>query len=145
MEIFHHNGKCAGGKIIVDVSSSIKLVSPSFGIGGDGITPAVLDVIQIPGKKETSVVFYCSSCQQTIKSNHEDEIYADCVVCGKRVSVEDLKVDEYLAGVCTECIEDATSDSPKNSRVRRILEFYPEGAFKKAKITVSSVLFTLKY
>lgn len=101
--------KC-GGKILLDCTSMYSIQSPSIRITPNGILPGV---IQIDLNKEGKGSRYvCSTCGEILfgKEQYEKEIVEICCLCGEQHCPSEIRINDYISGICINCISKATSN-----------------------------------
>lgn len=90
--------RSCGGSVVLDLSDSMKFVSPSFTMSPDGISGLVVDVLQ--EQENTLPVWKCRSCLSVVRV---PDIMTSCLICGNQVSVESAFTSEKIACVCSGC------------------------------------------
>lgn len=107
-----HLGKC-GGPVSLDVSSQVKLVSPSYTFNGTGIQTVTLDPKFITGNKVPE--FECNSCGDHFAGPDDigTKLGSYCIICGKLKSVKSLFYHERLSPICLGC-KDEIKDYKKD-------------------------------
>lgn len=92
-----------GGNVALDVGSSVKMLAPSFGIGTDGISTILLELVSAPDG-EIQPQWYCSKCRDTVPYEQlGDRVRADCQVCGKLFPCSEIYVHRHIPYVCASC------------------------------------------
>ena len=123
MELIHK--KCSN-RVVLDISSNLKLVSPSFSINGKGVSPSVIEIVKGDSSKTS---FYCNKCAEVIdeKTSERGELLVCCSICGHYSSTEECFHNEYFPAVCESCKtqlekKDKSSYSDKLRRAHDLFE-----------------------
>lgn len=129
--------KC-GTRVLLDLSSQFKLVSPSINISTSGVYGGMIE-LQANGSKterKKSLIFYCQKCEEYFDSpdSIEENISFNCDVCQEEFSPSNLTVTEFFPKLCVKCLKAARNQSYNenfpNER-KRILSLFNSSFFEK--------------
>jgi len=124
----HTPAKRCGGNVVIDASSTAKLIAPSFAINSQGIGDLTLD-INISNGGNLIPVFMCTKCGEILEKDVIGrDLSACCQVCGKENIVSDLYVNPKIACICINCIGEIkrtlAGEASENPRIRDFISVY---------------------
>lgn len=119
MTVLKHK-KC-GGTLVVDASSAIALVTPSFSFRASG--EFVLGITELKERKAAKFadIFQCSKCSVTM-SPESDEILSTCNVCRKDKPASQMFVSSAISQICQKCA-DLLSDPKSETDDAKVIEY----------------------
>ena len=102
--VFIHSKECNGG-LILDLTSGIRLMSPSFRINGDKVLPGLVDILKTNSDKK-ELKWYCSKCHQDVSQEEMlENSLVECSVCGNPHPLKEIISAPGLFGICSDCLK----------------------------------------
>lgn len=117
-------GLCQGN-IVIDASTSAKLIAPSFSVNTGGLGKLVLDIQIAPGNR-LDPAYQCTKCGEIVnKDSLGTELTAICQICGDTKLAGEINVHSQITTICNECIEKIKDfSSSTEERVKDYIEMY---------------------
>lgn len=117
--MFTHR-KC-GGALVLDLSGSFKLISPSISIGNGSLVVGVTELRE--GSDKTSPAFLCTKCGENVEDIEKD-VLALCMICQEYHPVSEMKSSRQLANLCATCLSYAKEEkTPVPEKLTRTLKY----------------------
>jgi hypothetical protein len=132
------NHKKCGGQIVLDLSGSFVINSPSLNITTKGISPGMIQIDASSQKKRP--VLICKICEEKFSTQDEFEegILEICGVCGHEYPPSEIRVTDFISRICNNCMKDDGKKS--DSSQKRILFLYGEVIRKVENPTLLTIL-----
>lgn len=143
MEILHKCSKSRTGYgiLILDLRDIYRFITPSFVVKSDGVTPGVMDIVEIAGN---NLSYCCKSCGKTFCTDDLDSMLARCTICGKVHKIEEIMSNAHMSSVCNVCVARLKNNDIVTQEIRSFMMLYPEVAYTAQFFPISNSIFTLK-
>lgn len=121
--------KCRN-KVMLDLSKAVKVLTPSFSVGFNGIASGMVDFYQTASPNPG---FYCTECSKEIVSVTE-ELAVQCTICREYVEISSAVTTEFAPCLCSKCDEGLSSGKSTNPRVLDFRKYLNIGSYQKKSL-----------
>lgn len=139
MNLSHKN--CRGSSLVLDLSQSYRIESPSIQIVDGVVMPGMLEIRH---NKKSNVTLTCNQCEESFsgKNELESKVLAECNICGEKFPPSELLITPYITCLCRKCLETGATKENIGSSAGKVMALY-ENALSRNKDSFETLLTVL--